>query len=691
MNDDDGDGGDTTDLSVIMEDVAMSTTDEEEPQDSNGEIELATADTSSSHGMSGSSLPLPEELITAQQLAESSSSSRGSSNRRQLRGTRVWYTCGMVGFLIVLLACIIAVAVRNSNDAAGALSSASAVPRQATLTTVLQYLKQHGAVDDLAPNVLDQSSQLLAALWLANTDGANLPVPSAYDYPYIVRYVLAVFYFHLHHDQSLEHWMHEYNWMTSSDVCFWQYQMVVPRGVENVGVQCDPTTDEGPPLELLWDRNILHGSLPTELGLLAPSLTRLELGSNFVEGSLPTELCELTKLEVLILGENALTGTLPPCLAELQQLTTLAVHSNLLGGSIPTQLEELRRLKNFAVENNRLTGNPLRVLEALTDLEKVYADRNEFTGALHDEFLVGHHKLQELDLSTNNFTLANNSHFPLHLLQMQKLERLDLSRNLLDGHLLSSEDETNTTALARNEKLKFLSLFENKLNGGLPSQLEQLVALEHLDVSNNKFHGPLRKEFGKLTNLTYLFLSNNNFQAGSIPVEFQALLPNLVDFSVRNTNRNGPLPAWIGQTDNKLVLLDLGSNDFNHTIPSEYSNLSNLQFLLLNGNDQVTGPVPTFLGDIASLTALFIDGTHLTSNSVEFLCDGAGELVYADCFDDVTDDIPPEIPRCSCCECCYRGDVTGCSDPYLANLDASLEASFERNGDYVLFDPNDDR
>ena len=681
MNDVGDESGDTDLPVTTLEDVAIRSTDEEEQQDNDGEIELA----GTSNRMSCSSLPLPEELRTAQ-LAESS---RGSSN--QLRGSRVWYTCGMLGFLIVLLACVIAVAVNNSNDAAESISASAnhAVPRQATLSTVLQYLKQHGAVDNLAPNVLDQSSQLLAALWLANTDGANLPVPSTYDYSYIVRYVLAVFYYHLKGDTPMEQWVQDYNWMTSRDVCFWQYQMVGPGGhLHNAGVLCDATTDEGPPLGLRWDRNTLHGSLPTELGLLAPSLIRLDLGSNLVEGSLPTELCLLTQLELLDLGENALTGTLPPCLAELTQLETLAVHSNLLGGSIPTQLEELGRLKNLVVEDNRLTGNPLSVLQALTDLEIVYADRNQLTGALHDEFLVGHHKLKYLDLSTNNFTLANNSHFPLHLLQMKNLTRLDLSRNQLDGHLLPSEHETNTTALERNGKLKFLSLFENDLNGGLPSQLQELVALEHLDVSNNKFHGPLRKEFGKLTNLTYLFLSNNDFQAGSIPVEFQDLMPNLVDFSVRNTNRNGPLPAWIGAGSN-LVLLDLGSNDFNHTIPSEYSNLSNLQFLLLNGNDQVSGPVPTFLGDIASLTALFIDGTHLTSNSVEFLCDGAGELVYADCFDDVTDDIPPEVPRCSCCECCYRGDETGCSEPYLANLDASLEASFSRNGDYGLLDAND--
>jgi hypothetical protein len=59
------------------------------------------------------------------------------------------------------------------------------------------------------------------------------------------------------------------------------------------------------------------------------------------------------------------------------------------------------------------------------------------------------------------------------------------------------------------------------------------------------------------------------------------------------------LPTWLKDLD-KVVLLDLDSNEFNGTIPTEIGNMVGLQFLLLNRNS-LEGDVPTELGFVTTL------------------------------------------------------------------------------------------
>jgi len=650
----------------------------------------------------GASVPTPEEMQTTK------AADMSSSARRKRWYYRIGGWVALCVFLFMVTALIVSAVSASKNRRSSSASSSSSAGggstnrdpsrsspgaddsssssgtpssssgRKATQDEIIAFLKENGI--ETTHYLVTGSPQQQALQWLAEEDGANLAIPTNehHTYHYVGRYVLAVLYYALNQGVDGGSWTEKYNWLSGQHICSWKGHPAVTNALSSPGVVCAEDND-GPPLELRLKENALRGELPTELGLLT-SLQAVDLRTNFVSGTLPTELCQLSNLQTLAFSENALTGKIPACVGDkLGNLEWLFLQSNLMTGPLPTELGKLsNNLQVLLLEDNLFDGNPLGVIQSLTTLEQLFAEGNLFQGAIPTDFLVGHHKLVHLDLSHNNFTLEAD--FPSHLLQMVSLQSLDLSQNALDGHILPK----NTTLEKKNTKLQFLSLHNNTLNGGLSSELQKLVVLEHFDISNNAFHGPLHKEFGNLTNLRYLFLSNNNFQAGStIPTELQKLT-NLVDFSMRNTNLEGPLPTWVATQLPNLVLLDLGKNNFNGTIPDKYGGSSwpNLQYLLLNGNRDLSGPVPSGLANILSLTALFLDGTGV-SGDLDFLCPATvnAELIYADC------EGSNKKATCTCCECCaHSSDSQGCSDPYLADLDSSLEEFFERI-DYQFFDP----
>jgi hypothetical protein len=75
----------------------------------------------------------------------------------------------------------------------------------------------------------------------------------------------------------------------------------------------------------------LTGTIPSELGLMASSLTALYLHENYLSGKIPSELGLLTNLSSLWLHVLALTGTVPAELCALNEagtLKTLAIDCN---------------------------------------------------------------------------------------------------------------------------------------------------------------------------------------------------------------------------------------------------------------------------------------------------------------------------------------------------------------------------
>jgi Leucine-rich repeat (LRR) protein len=95
-----------------------------------------------------------------------------------------------------------------------------------------------------------------------------------------------------------------------------------------------------------------------------------------------------------------------------------------------------------------------------------------------------------------------------------RVTELDLYGNNLAGPLPSEIQQLSA--------LQTLDLRWNKLTGPIPAELGQLGALTWLNLAENQLSGPVPKELGQLGELTALYLSTNQL-SGPIPVELRQL------------------------------------------------------------------------------------------------------------------------------------------------------------------------
>jgi Leucine-rich repeat (LRR) protein len=104
-----------------------------------------------------------------------------------------------------------------------------------------------------------------------------------------------------------------------------------------------------------------------------------------------------------------------------------------------------------------------------------------------------------------------------------------------------------------------LQLYSNNLAGPLPSEIQQLSALQTLGLGMNKLTGPIPAQLGQLGALTWLNLHGNQL--------------------------SGPIPKELGQ-------------------------LGELQSLYLHMN-QLTGPIPVELRQLGKLNNLYLENNQL--------------------------------------------------------------------------------
>jgi len=421
---------------------------------------------------------------------------------------------------------------------------------------------------------------------------------------------------------------------------------------------------------LFLHNNKFVGSLPSCISNWSKNLRLLQLENNELSGSFPPEICELTNLEVLVLDRNQFKGNLPSCISsELQNLRLFSLSDNMFGGNLPN-FSQWSQLNQLFLDGNTFIGDPIPSIQGLSKLQLLYLEDNEFTGNLQDLASQNMPHLEALDLSHNKFKpgTGNNLAVPPELLSMKNLTILDLSNNLLEGNFPSN--------LPKQESLVFLSVHQNKLSGSIPgASISNLQSLRHLDLANNDFTGNMPDElFNDMTQLDHLFLSENPLAEGPIP-EGLKTMTDLTELSLKNTNRNGPLPELLNF--DKLVLLDLNKNNFEGNIPSNYNKLTSLLYLLLNDNPLVGGTMPA-LSQLQDLSTVLVDGTGVTGN-FSSICQlpafPAGEpaVAAADCGEGFAD----TAIQCSCCHCCDKSsDGKSCSDPVVDSLDWDWEKGF---------------
>ena len=135
-------------------------------------------------------------------------------------------------------------------------------------------------------------------------------------------------------------------------------------------------------------------------------------------------------------------------------------------------------------------------------------------------------------------------------------------------------------------RVTYLDLLENGLAGPLPSDLQQLSALQDLDLAKNQLTGPIPAELGQLGALKGLFLDANEL-SGPIPPEL-GQLGALHVLGLDGNQLSGPIPPELGQLG-ALQRLLLAANQLSGSIPAELGQMGALMHLYLEGNPQLTG------------------------------------------------------------------------------------------------------
>lgn len=165
------------------------------------------------------------------------------------------------------------------------------------------------------------------------------------------------------------------------------------------------------------------------------------------------------------------------------------------------------------------------------------------------------------------------------------------------------------SVLCRLTGLKFISLYNNSINGTLSGDISACRSLVHLNLAQNLLTGTLPHTLSELPELKYLDLTGNNF-SGDIPASY-GLFPKLEALSLVDNLIDGKIPAELGNIST-LKQLNLSYNPFSPgQIPPELGNLTNLEVLWLTGCNLV-GPIPDSLGRLSKLVDLDLAINKLT-------------------------------------------------------------------------------
>ncbi|XP_076916406.1 uncharacterized protein LOC143576106 [Bidens hawaiensis] len=181
------------------------------------------------------------------------------------------------------------------------------------------------------------------------------------------------------------------------------------------------------------------------------------------------------------------------------------------------------------------------------------------------------------------------------------VESIDLSNANIAGKF--------PAVLCRLTGLKFVSLYNNSVNGTLSGELSTCQSLQHLNLGQNLLTGELPAKLSDLPELKYLDLTGNNF-SGDIPASF-GTFKKLEKLSLVDNLISGEIPAVVGNIST-LKHLNLSYNPFfSGDIPPEIGNLTNLEVLWLS-NCNLIGPIPDSLSRLSKLVDLDLSVNQLT-------------------------------------------------------------------------------
>ncbi|KAL6269753.1 hypothetical protein ACE6H2_026664 [Prunus campanulata] len=208
-----------------------------------------------------------------------------------------------------------------------------------------------------------------------------------------------------------------------------------------------------------------------------------------------------------------------------------------------------------------------------------------------------HSCLTYLALASNKL----NGELPLSLSNLNNINKLGLSGNLLTGPILPS-------LISNWTEVDSLQLQNIKFSGNIPGEIGLLTKLNYLFLDNNNFFGSIPSEIGNSKDLTGLALSGNQL-SGPIPMTLWNLT-NIKTVTLYSNNLTGMIPPEI---ENTISLEEFDANT-NHLIPRNFGKYSpNLSILRLSHNI-FTGELPPELCSGSSLEELSVAGNNFSGS-----------------------------------------------------------------------------
>uniref|UniRef100_A0A9I9CWL0 Leucine-rich repeat-containing N-terminal plant-type domain-containing protein n=2 Tax=Cucumis melo TaxID=3656 RepID=A0A9I9CWL0_CUCME len=460
-------------------------------------------------------------------------------------------------------------------------------------------------------------------------------------------------------------------------------------------------------------------SSDTKVGFLnLTSLRVFDLSNNWISSLFPMWLSNLTGLQKLELQNNNLHGTISRDFAKLKNLQYLDLSFNHLknsGDHMPSYLQNLCKLQFLNLYYNNFSCTIEELLGSFSNcshnnyLEFLDLSENHLVGEISNS-LGSLQNLRHLDLSMNglwgslpnsigNLSLLQSMSISYNLLNgtippnnwickmSSKITSLDLSNNLLEGHLsnLLAFQDPNAVVHSHNNllvdsilqkypNLLLLNLQHNLLTGPIPSNIGYLMPnllrlylsnnhlsgvipssiqtmrnlvvlslsdnqfsgelfdywgelkLFAIDLANNSLYGKIPSSIGFLFTLETLVLSYNHFD-GKIP-KFLQNCPQLLSIDLSQNRLYGSLPMWIGGVVSQLRLLNLRSNHFTGTIPRQWCNLPKLRVLDVSNNN-LSGKIPSCLNNWTDMAYnLYVHASQNYSEKTSLVMKGR-ELEYS--------------------------------------------------------------
>ncbi|KAK3436370.1 hypothetical protein EUGRSUZ_C00966 [Eucalyptus grandis] len=283
----------------------------------------------------------------------------------------------------------------------------------------------------------------------------------------------------------------------------------------------------------------------------------------------------------------------------MANLQVLILADNSFSFDVPASVARLQRLRILHLYMSEYNGTYPEEIFGLSDLEELRLEYNKFVPSQLPQNFTVLKKLRFFSMAQTNLYGG----IPETVSDMEALEHLNLGKNPLTGEIPAS-----IFALRSLSEFTLLEVMlnNNGFTGNVPGGLWMPRNLMALLLSGNGLTGELPRELSP--NLTRIEMSNNKF-FGKIPSTV-SLWRNLVVFDASNNLLSGTVPAELTVLPSLTTLL-LGQNKLSGNLPTDIVSWKSLNTLDLSHN-KISGPIPSKIGLLLVLTQLDLSDNQLS-------------------------------------------------------------------------------